>query len=390
MPSGLPSGRRAAVVVLDACGAGELPDSAAYGDAGASTLEHLATAAGGLRLPNLQRLGLGNLLALEGVAPARAPALHGRLAPLGPGKDSTSGHWELMGHVASRPPPTYPEGLPLEVVELLRATTGRDILCAGRYDGLAAIHDFGDQALREGAVIAYTSQDSVLQLAAHVDRVSEAQLHAACQAVRDALPGPDAVGRVIARPFAGRPGAFARTDGRRDFSLAPGPTYLDAMQRAGVPVHGVGKVGQLFAGRGVDCDHHAPTSAPAIAATTELLEGLEEGLVFANLVDTDQVHGHRHDVAGFAAALEEVDAAVERWLGLLREGDLLVLTADHGCDPLAPHTDHTREHVPLLAVAAGLRGARHDGPMADVGASVHRWLTGRDAPQLPGAPFVAS
>ncbi len=390
MPSGPASGRRAAVVVLDACGAGELPDSAAYGDAGASTLEHLASAAGGLRLPSLQRLGLGNVLALEGVPPVPAPALHGRLAPLGPGKDSISGHWELMGHVASAPPLTYPEGLPREVVELLRATTGREILCAARYDGLAAIDDFGDEALREGAVIAYTSQDSVLQLAAHVDRVSQAQLHAACDAVREALPGPDAVGRIIARPFAGCPGAFARTDGRRDFALAPGPTYLDALQRAGVPVHGVGKVGQLFAGRGVDHDHHAPTSAPAIAATTELLDSLEEGLVFANLVDTDQVHGHRHDVAGFAAALEEVDAAVERWLGLLREGDLLVLTADHGCDPLAAHTDHTREHVPLLAVGAGLRGARHDGPMADVGASVHRWLTGRDAPELPGTPFVAS
>jgi phosphopentomutase len=249
------------------------------------------------------------------------------------------------------------------------------------------VRDFGEQARDTGALIAYTSQDSVVQLAAHVDRVPEAELHAACLAVRERLRGPHAVGRVIARPFAGEPGSFERTHGRRDFALAPGPTYLDAVRAAGLPVHAVGKVGQLFAGRGIDHEHHAPRSAGAIAAVSELLAGLEEGLVFANLVDTDELYGHRHDVAGFAAALAEVDAAIASWLELLRDDDLLILTADHGCDPLARHTDHTREHVPLLAVAGGARG-RHDGPMADVGASVMAWLTGRRAQELPGSPFV--
>jgi phosphopentomutase len=376
------------VIVLDACGAGPLPDSADYGDPGADTLVHVAREAGGLRLPNLERLGLGNVVALEGAPPSPRPALHGRLHPLGPGKDSTAGHWELMGHVTQAPLPVYMDGAPADVLGILRRTTRRPIVSAGRRDGLAAIRDFGEQSLRTGALVVYTSQDSVVQLAAHTSAVPEPELHAACRAARAALDGPHAVGRVIARPFAGEPGGFERTDGRRDYALEPGPTYLDALQGAGVPVHAVGKAGELFGGRGVDHEHRGPRSTVAIAAVSELLATLDTGLVFANLVDTDQIHGHRHDVAGFAAALEEIDAATETWLGLMREGDLLVLTADHGCDPLAAHTDHTREHVPLLAVLAGNGpGARRDGPMADVGASVLAWLARREEEALPGTPW---
>jgi phosphopentomutase len=385
-----PLRRRVAVVVLDACGAGELPDSADYGDAGADTLVHVAREAGGLRLPNLERLGLGNVLALDGVPPSARPALHGRLHPLGPGKDSTAGHWELMGHVAPAPLPVYLDGPPADLLELLRDATGHALVSAGRRDGLAAIRDFGEQSLRTGALVVYTSQDSVVQLAAHTAAVPEAELHAACLAARTALgSGPCAVGRVIARPFAGEPGSFERTDGRRDYALEPGPTYLDALQAAGVPVHAVGKAGELFGGRGIDREHRGPRSAIAIAAVSELLAELERGLIFANLVDTDQIHGHRHDVAGFARALEEVDTAAGAWLGLLRDGDLLVLTADHGCDPLAAHTDHTREHVPLLAIFAGAHGpgVRRDGPMADVGASALACLAGGDEPELPGTPW---
>jgi len=383
-------GRRAVVVVLDACGVGALPDAADYGDAGTNTLVHLARAAGGLQLPALQRLGLGSILPLEGVAPAIEPVLHGRLNPLGPGKDSTSGHWELMGVVASEPSPTYPDGFPPEIVAAIERIAGRAVLCNAPNDGLAAIEAFGSQALSDGALIVYTSQDSVLQIAAHEAAVPVEELYEICARVRELMGSEHAVGRVIARPFDGEAGAFDRTPRRRDFALPPpAPSHLDALQDARVPVHAVGKVAQLFAGKGIDAAHPGATNGEALAQTTELLERLDAGFVFTNLIETDQVYGHRKDVAGFHAALREIDAAVARWLTLLRPGDLLVLTADHGCDPLHAGTDHTREHAPLLAVFDGHGGRRHDGPLADVGASVVRWLTGHDAPDLPGTSFVS-
>jgi phosphopentomutase len=384
--------RRAAVVVIDACGAGALPDTAAYGDPpDANTIAHVAEAVGGLRLPTLERLGLGSIVPVAGVAPAAAPgAVHGRLHPLGPGKDSTTGHWELMGVVVERPLPTYPHGFPPELVAELEHATGLRF-CANRpADGLAIIAALGEHHLQTGEVILYTSADSVLQLAAHGDRLPEAELHAACAAAREVMRGEHAVGRVIARPFTGEPGHFTRTGGRRDFSLEPpGRSYLQELQAAGAAVHGVGKIRDLFAGVGIDRKHTATTNEEGIEATTALLRELDGGLVFTNLVETDQVYGHRHDVAGFARALERIDAAVAGWIEeVLGPGDLLVLTADHGVDPTAPHTDHTREHVPLLAVFDGQDGRRHDGPLADVGASALRWLAGRDAPALPGSSFV--
>jgi phosphopentomutase len=383
-------GRRALVVVLDACGVGALPDAADYGDAGTNTLGHLARAAGGLRLPTLEALGLGSILPLEGVPPAPTPAVHGRLHALGPGKDSTSGHWELMGVVAREPAPTYPDGFPAEIVAAVERIAGRAVLCNAPSDGLSAIEGFGERALADGALIVYTSQDSVLQIAAHEAAVPVQELYATCARVRELMQGEHAVGRVIARPFDGEAGAFERTPRRRDFALAPpSPSHLDALHAAGVPVHAVGKVSQLFAGRGIDTEHPGATNAEAIATTMSLLERLGGGLVFTNLIETDQVYGHRKDVDGFHAALREIDAAVARWQALLGPEDLLVLTADHGCDPLHPGTDHTREHAPLLAVFDGHDGSRHDGPLADVGASVVRWLTGRDAPDLPGRSFVS-
>jgi len=382
-------GRRALVVVLDACGAGALPDAADYGDAGTNTLGHLARAAGGLRLPTLQRLGLGSILPLDGVAPAADPVVHGRLHPLGPGKDSTTGHWELMGVVVPTPPPTYPAGFPPDVVAAIEQLSGRTVLCNAPSDGLAAIDAFGERALSEGALIVYTSQDSVLQIAAHETVVPVGELYETCARVRELMTGEHAVGRVIARPFDGEAGALERTPRRRDFALPPPtPSHLDVLQAAHVPVHAVGKVSQLFAGVGIDASHPGATNAEAIASTGSLLQRIDNGFVFTNLIETDQVYGHRKDVEGFHAALREIDAAVAHWQTLLRPDDLLVLTADHGCDPLHPGTDHTREHAPLLASFAGHDGRRHDGPLADVGASVVRWLTGRDAPHLPGTPFV--
>jgi phosphopentomutase len=381
-------GRRAFVLVIDACGAGELPDAAAYGDAGADTLGHLAGVVGGLELPVLGGLGLGSIRLLAGVPPASRPVLHGRLAAQGPGKDSTAGHWELMGVVASAPAPTYPDGFPPVVIGLIERLSGRSVLCNQPYNGLDAIADFGAEHLSTGSVIVYTSQDSVLQLAAHEDQLAPGELAVLCQRVRAELPPEHPVGRVIARPFTGVSGDFARLPGRLDLGLRP-PTrsYLDELGTAGVPVHAVGKAGQLFAGVGIDEQHPGATNAEALAATRELVHTLETGFVLTNLIETDQVYGHRHDAPGFHRALQGIDAELGRWAPLLGPGDLLVITADHGCDVTAAHTDHTREHVPLLASFAGHGSRRHDGPMADVGASALRWLTGRDSP-LPGDPFV--
>jgi phosphopentomutase len=383
--------RRAAVIVIDACGAGALPDAAEYGDpTDANTLAHVAEGVGGLHVPTLERLGLGSIVDIEGVPPARDPVLHGRLHPLGPGKDSTTGHWELMGVVADRPMPTYPNGFPDGLVTRLEDATGLRF-CGNRpADGIAIVEDLGEHHLKTGEVILYTSADSVLQLAAHEDRLPEADLLAACEAAREVMRGEHAVGRVIARPFTGPPGDFTRTGGRRDFSLEPPRrSYLVEMQDAGVQVHGVGKIRDLFAGVGIDRKHKATTNEEGLAATGELLRELHTGLIFTNLVETDQIHGHRHDVRGFAEALERIDHAVGQWLDdRLGPGDLLILTADHGVDPTAPHSDHTREYAPLLAVFGAHHGRRHDGPLADVGASALDWLTGRTVEELPGESFV--
>jgi phosphopentomutase len=402
------------VLVIDACGVGALPDAAAYGDEGTNTLAHLADAVGGLDLPVLGALGLGSILPLRGVPPSEHPAIHGRLHPLGPGKDSISGHWELMGVVAERPLPTYPRGFPQEVLERIERASGHAMICNRPDNGLAAIEQFGAEHLRTGALILYTSQDSVLQLAAHVERVPVQELYCACEAAREAMSGEHAVGRVIARPFAGAEGEFARTDARRDFALRPpARSYLQELEDAGVEVHAVGKIDDLFAGVGVSVAHDGASNARALDAVDALIERLHGGLVFANLIETDQRYGHRKDAQGFAGALREIDARVGEMLGRLRADDLLIVTADHGVDLAHAGTDHTREYAPLLAVTGGMlargvagigvggdartesgavgdgRGIRHDGPLADVGASVLAWLTGREGESLPGEAFIS-
>ncbi len=395
-----PRGARAIVIVIDACGIGALPDAASYGDQGTNTLAHVAQAVGGLELPALQRLGLGSIVELDGVSPASDPAIHGRLHALGPGKDSATGHWELMGAVLEHPLPTYPDGFPPDVITRLEQAMGCQLICNRPYNGIAAIEDFGAEHLRTGALIVYTSQDSVLQVAAHVERMPADELHAACAAARAAMTGEHAVGRVIARPFSGVEGLFERTEGRRDFALEPpGRTYLQELADDGVEVHGVGKIHDLFAGVGMAHSHAGASNAVALASVEELLGQLDRGLVFVNLIETDQIYGHRKDVEGFARALRQLDKRLARWLPCLHEDDVLIVTADHGVDPRHPGTDHTREYAPLLALtgamaqravrAGGYGGMRHDGPLADVGASVLWWLAGRSAAQLPGRSFLA-
>ena len=357
--------RRAFVVVLDACGAGELPDAADYGDAGSNTLGHVSEAAGGLDLPVLGRLGLGSALPLVGVPPAAEPVLHGRLHPLGPGKDTITGHWELMGVITPEPLRTYPDGFPPEIIDALHDATGRGILLNAPCNGITAIEDYGDRHLATGDLIVYTSADSVLQIAAHVDEVPLAELYAACEAAREIMRGEHTVGRVIARPFRGEPGAFARTTGRRDLSVEPpGRSYLEELREDRVPVHSVGKVKQVFANVGVDRGHPGATNEEAIASTEALMAELDSGFVFANFVETDQVYGHRGDVPGFHDALKVIDAAVAGWLERLDpERDLLVLD---GRPRLRPDDARLGPHARVCAAAGRLRRPRRPPPRRPV------------------------
>jgi phosphopentomutase len=367
--------RRAIVLVLDSAGIGELPDAARYGDEGSSTLPHVAEAAGGLRLPHLERLGLGRIIPIAGVAPVGEPeAAFGRMAEQSAGKDSTTGHWELMGLILPRPFPTYSQGFPPEIVTAFETAIGRSVLGNRPASGTAIIDELGAVHLRTGFPIVYTSADSVFQIAAHETVVPVEQLYEWCRAARRVLVGDHAVSRVIARPFVGGSGAFERTDRRRDFSLEPaGQTILDVLAGRGVPVFAIGKVGDLFAERGISESVHTHDDLDGLARTAEAARRVDRGLIFANVVDLDTVYGHRNDAEGYARQLERIDAALEPILAAAGRDTLLVITADHGNDPTTPSTDHSREYVPLLARGGGLRAGADLGTrrtFADVGAAV--------------------
>jgi phosphopentomutase len=383
---------RACVIVLDAVGAGELPDAAAYGDAGSSTLQHVAEAVGGLDLPNLHALGLGNLQPLAGCPPLdRPPSIVGRLRERSAGKDTTSGHWELMGIITPEPMPTYPDGFPLDVIDAFSLATGRGVLGNVPASGTEIIQQLGDEHVATGRWIVYTSADSVFQIAAHEDVVPLQELYEACRTARRLLVGPHAVGRVIARPFTGSSGDYRRTANRHDFSLEPPrPNHLSCLRERGRPVHGVGKISDIFAGCDVDTSASTRSNAEGIDETVRLLHEVDDALVFTNLVETDSVYGHRNDPAGFHACLQEFDRGLPEILGALRNDDLLVLCSDHGCDPTTPSTDHSREHALLVAHSPSRPGGgHHDGWFADVGATCVRWLTGEPpAGGLPGTPFA--
>jgi phosphopentomutase len=374
-----PSGarRRAIILVLDGVGVGAAPDAAEYGDVGSDTLGNVARAVGGLDLPHLEGAGLGHVARLAGVAPVPAPrGAWGVLEPRSAGKDSTTGHWEIAGVLLPRPFPTFPQGFPAAVVAEFERRTGRAVLGNVAGSGTDVLDRFGAEHLRSGAWILYTSADSVFQLAAHEGIVPLAELYAACETARAMLVAPHDVSRVIARPFVGHEGAFSRTANRRDFSIAPpGETLLDALARAGVPRSGVGKVDDLFAGRAISARHTA-SNAEGLTAITAWLASAESGLLFANLVDFDQLFGHRNDVAGFYGALREFDAALPVLEALLHEDDLLFITADHGNDPTTSTTDHARECVPLLVLGPSVRPValgRRD-TFADIGATAAEWL----------------
>jgi phosphopentomutase len=384
---------RAAVIVLDAVGAGALPDAAEFGDDGSDTLGNVARAVGGLDLPNLEALGLGNVEELEGCPPqAGAPAVAGRLVERSKGKDTTLGHWELMGIVTAQALPTYPHGFPHDVIDPFMHRTARGVIGNRPASGTEIIQELGEEHQETGKWIVYTSADSVFQIAAHEETIPLEELYEACRAAREILTGKHAVGRVIARPFVGEPGNYERTPNRHDFSLEPRkPNYLTLLREAGVTVHGVGKIGDIFAGQDVDESHPTRSNVEGIQKTEELLQTLDEGFVFVNLVETDMLWGHRNDPINFHRCLQDFDRRLPDLLEALRPGDLLIVTSDHGCDPTTPSTDHSREHALLLAYVAGrnANGARHDGEFADVGATVNAWLGGKSpGRRLPGQPIV--
>ena len=384
---------RACVIVLDAVGAGELPDAAEYGDEGSNTLGNVAKVVGGLDLPNLEHLGFGNIEALEGCPPTDgAPAVAGRLFERSKGKDTTTGHWELMGIVTPVAMPTYPHGFPFEVIEGFAHRTGRGVLGNKAASGTEIIEELGEEHQRTGKWIVYTSADSVFQIAAHEETIPLEELYEASGIAREILTGKHAVGRVIARPFTGEPGSYTRTPNRHDWSLRPRqPNYLTLIREAGNEVHGVGKIHDIFAGVDIDHSHTAKSNADGIRQTETLLRELDGGFVFVNLVETDMLWGHRNDPVNFHRCLQDFDRRLPDLLNALRPGDLLILTSDHGCDPTTPSTDHSREYALFLAYVEGrsAAGQRHDGEFADVGATVNAWLGGKAPGRgIPGAPVL--
>ena len=365
--------KRAAIIVLDGLGIGWAADQDAYGDAGSDTLGNVARAVGGLKLPNLERLGIGMCRPLTGVACPAAPcAAHGVALPRSQGKDSTTGHWEICGVLLERAFRTYPHGFPTTLLDDFAARTGRGWIGNVAASGTAIIANLGVEHQRTGKWIIYTSADSVFQVAAHEETVPTHELYAACGVAREMLQGEDAVSRVIARPFNGTPGHYERTAGRKDFSIAPtGVTLLDRLAEAGIPRVGIGKVDDLFAGRSITSEH-TPTNPDAYRLIERALDTLETGFIFVNVIEFDQTWGHRNDVAGFYEGLRELDAWLPRLEGRIREDDLIIITADHGNDPTTPSTDHSREAVPVLVLGKRVRpvalGER--STFADLGATV--------------------
>jgi phosphopentomutase len=369
--------KRAAIIILDGVGIGEAPDAAKYGDTGSDTLGNVARASGGLRLPRLERLGLGNIRPLDGVEHRRdATGAWGTMLPASAGKDSTAGHWEIAGVHLDRPFPTYPQGFPADVIDRFSRDTGRGVIGNIVGSGTDVINRFAAEQRATGGWIVYTSADSVFQVAADEGVIPLAELYRACETARAMLEPPHDVSRVIARPFITEDGGYKRTANRRDYSIAPpGETLLDALAAAGISRAGVGKVDDLFAGRSISSTHTA-SNAEGISGIEKWLSSAESGFLFVNLVDFDQLYGHRNDVAGFYGALREFDAALTSITSRLKEDDLLFITADHGNDPTTPSTDHARERVPLLAtgmrVVPGDLGERDT--FSDLGATVAEWF----------------
>jgi phosphopentomutase len=360
--------------VLDSVGVGEMPDAAAYGDAGSDTLGNIARRRG-LRLPNLCELGLGNLKPIPELPKAARPeGAYGRCTLRSPGKDTTTGHWEMVGIHLATPFPLFPNGFPPEIMREFEKRTGRSALGNKAASGTEIIKELGEEHMRTGSPIVYTSADSVFQIAAHEAIVPVPELYRICEITRDLMSGPWEVGRVIARPFIGEPGNFRRTANRHDYAVPPPPgMLLDRLEEKKIEVRSVGKIADVFLSRGITRQQKTANNTEGMANTLEAMQGFERGLVFTNLVDFDQQYGHRNDVEGYARALEEFDAWLPEFRASLRPDDLAILTADHGCDPTTPSTDHSREYTPLLAFGPRVRAGADLGlreTLSDIGQTV--------------------
>ena len=368
-----------------------MPDAADYGDAGSDTIGNIARVRP-LRLPHLQRLGLANIRPIEGIAPEANPAAcYGKAALASPGKDTTTGHWEMVGIHLKRPFPLYPTGFPPEVMDEFERRTGRKSLGNIPASGTEIIAQLGEKHMRTGRPIVYTSADSVFQIAAHEEVIPLAELYRMCEIAREILRGPHEVGRVIARPFVGTPGAFRRTGNRHDYAVPPPQgMLLDRLAERGVTVASVGKIYDVFLGRGIGPHVKTKTNADGMDKTLEMMDAVGSGLIFTNLVDFDMLYGHRNDVEGYARALEEADAWIPRLIEKLRPSDLAIFTADHGCDPTTPSTDHSREYVPVLAFGPGARQGVNLGTLASLADMGQTIAENFGARLLHGATFLPS
>lgn len=349
---------RAICIVLDSAGIGPMPDQHEYGDDGAATIPNLARAAGGLHVPNMQKMGLGNITAITGVPTVKEPiGSYGIMHELSPGKDTTTGHWEMMGAKLDFAFPVFPEGFPKEFMQKYEKAIGRATLGNYPASGTEIIEKLGDEHVKTGKPIVYTSADSVFQIAAHEDVIPLEELYRICQIARDMLQPPDlGAARIIARPFTGKSGSYTRTTNRHDFSLTPDETLLDVLKAKGITTYGIGKIYDIFAGQGVEPHVTTKSNDDGMAKTTESMTKFKSGLIFTNLVDTDMKYGHRRDVAGYKKALEDFDVWLGDFIKLMNKDDLLLITADHGCDPTYRGSDHTREAVPLLVYQPGRPG----------------------------------
>ncbi len=370
--------KRIFLIVLDSVGVGELPDAADYGDQGSNTLANIAKALGGLNLPNMEAAGLGKLTDVLGVSSAAEGLIFGKMAERSAGKDTTTGHWEMSGLVLPRPFPVYPQGFPDEVIHEFTRRTGHGILGNKAASGTEIIAELGEEHIHTKKLIVYTSADSVFQIAAHEEIFPLEQQYGFCEIAREILKGKHGVGRVIARPFLGKPGSFYRTPGRKDFSLKPfSETVLDRLKKAGFTVYGVGKIEDIFSFQGLTDSNHTHNNPETLAFLSELIERDFEGLVFANCVDFDMLYGHRNDPKGYGQALQEFDHWLGQNLPKLGQGDVLIITGDHGCDPTTPSTDHSREYTPLLIMGPGLPAGINLGTrstFADIAASLCVWF----------------
>ncbi|MFH1038961.1 MAG: phosphopentomutase [PVC group bacterium] len=372
--------KRAIIIVLDSVGIGEMPDAGDFGDAGANTLGHIAKSVDGFALPNMEKMGIGNIAPLRGIPPSPAPSgAFGKLGELSQGKDTTVGHWEIAGLVSARPFPVYPDGFPPDLVEAFEKMIGRKTLGNYAASGTEIIRDLGEEHVRTGQPIIYTSADSVFQIAAHEEVIPLDQLYRICRQTRELLQGEHGVGRVIARPFVGKPGSFERTAHRHDFSLVPpDDTLLDLIVKNGGKTYGVGKIYDIFAGKGVSETVSIEDNRDGMEKTLSAMKKKGFSLIFTNLVDFDMKYGHRRDAGAYALALEDFDRRIPEIIKALRPEDILFITADHGCDPtFAAHTDHTREYIPLLVNGPAVRPGVNLGTrssFADIARTIAEYL----------------